>query len=45
VRLTGYRPSTPLSQIVDLVVLHAQERRELMAPCRETGAGSGPVES
>jgi len=45
VGLTGYRPSTPLSQIVDLVVLHAQERRELMAPCRETGAASGPAES
>ena len=45
VRLTGYRPSTPLSQIVDLVVLHAQEGRELMASSRGTGAASGAAES
>jgi UDP-glucose 4-epimerase len=29
-RLTGFRPSTPLSQTVDRVVTHIQDQRELM---------------
>jgi hypothetical protein len=30
-RLAGFRPSTPLAQIVDRVVRHFQDQRELVA--------------
>jgi len=36
VRLTGFRPATPLSQIVDRVVAHFRDQRELMASHGET---------
>jgi len=36
VRLTGLRPATPLSQIVDRVVAHFRDQRELMASHAET---------